>query len=558
MDWYGYGYGYIDLSANHPPVPSQPSVSVPAAEAPNPRPDVAMLDDLLVATETTPSASAMETTPVASATESSSSSFAWCSLDPVTGKLALYALKQTQFLEAAYRAGRREVLIMVHPNEVSLEHGIAAVVQFNIPSVGKHMQRTISGIGERKVCRVLPSEPHADFGEAGRFLVPESAFVCFARVAWVTVEPVQGVLQPYTRENALIVEERYHVREAEAGVSIDLPSGAQIHAVVRFNHTDGSHYQSTGMGRRSVLRISRDSVSCADGVTIPLYRRPEDGGWDSLRYRLEEKDDSGGANLEQVGTLVVPEVNFMDECNLGVDAFSPVRQIEVAVAQLGYDLKTLECVADCLKEETMRIAAAVCFRAYQSDDGIALVSLIEQVLNEWERHGLVPAPAPEYMVYGGPTREAESGESICGRYKHVGEHEGKPKFQQDDGAAILFFKNGWKINCVDDVSSWCVSQVGVSEEPTSEWDVAPTENGDGASAEPLTVVKWKTQEAMLRAIREDSAEFPLAVVTLFCDSVNKPVIDSLLSHVRGFGQAKGLMLRQVACASLWRVITQGA
>ena len=102
--------------------------------------------------------------------------------------------------------------------------------------------------------------------------------------------------------NALLIEEKYHLHERRADVQVNLPNGRVLEVRITFDYTEENHRQSTGSGLRSVSRISRDTVP-PEGVDIPLYRRPEDGTIDSLRYRLEATEDRGALVLEQVGTL---------------------------------------------------------------------------------------------------------------------------------------------------------------------------------------------------------------------------------------------------------------
>ena len=81
--------------------------------------------------------------------------FAWFSLDPVTDDLVRYEEKECLLLEAAFKAGDPEVTIMVKPT--TLDHGLVATVIFNHPNAGEHIQRTMSGTGERPVRRTATS-----------------------------------------------------------------------------------------------------------------------------------------------------------------------------------------------------------------------------------------------------------------------------------------------------------------------------------------------------------------------------------------------------------------
>ena len=121
-----------------------------------------------------------------------SQDFAWCSLDPVFNCLVPYPERQTHHLESAFRAGRQHVTILVPAQEI----GLISAVTFNDPEPGSHTQRTITGAGERRVVRIIFGSK-AIFPGGLEFDVPLSAFTRFGRVAWISVEPVDGVLQPY-------------------------------------------------------------------------------------------------------------------------------------------------------------------------------------------------------------------------------------------------------------------------------------------------------------------------------------------------------------------------
>jgi hypothetical protein len=207
-----------------------------------------------------------------------SKDFAWCSLDPVTFELVPYPAKQAQHLEAAFTRDNPSATILVPANEV----GLVSTVYFS--SDGHHVQRTTTGTGERKVCRVSWGNK-AEFTGEEPCDVPESAFTRFGRVAWISVEPVQGILQPYSAENAHILEEALRVGEKSKRVTVTTLSG-ELSVLVTFSE-DGRHNQSTMGGTRSVLRVA---VASASDVHIPRYRRPEDDGIDSLRYRLHERE----------------------------------------------------------------------------------------------------------------------------------------------------------------------------------------------------------------------------------------------------------------------------
>lgn len=488
------------------------------------------------------------------------SSFAWCSLDPISGQLAPYAPKQAQLLEAASRAGRKEVVIMVQPT--ASEHGLIAVVRFHDPKPGHHTQRTLSGAGERCVCRVAGG-PHshrlADFGKGTTFEVQASAFARFARVAWVSVEPVHGILQPYSRENALAIEEAYHRKEERVQVKVALLAGGVLDVRIHFGRGGQRHVQSTDTGRRSVSRLAVDVVG-PRGVSIPLYRRPADTSMDSLRYRLES-DEDGLTALPQVGALDVPEANFTDECNLEVDTFSPVKQMEIAVSQFGFDIHILDRIADAMREEPMRLAAAVCYHEYQRDDKIDLHRLIDSILCEWERTGLLPTQDAGLVVQQhlgqNPEECAPAYPGVAplsGRYSRAGQHNGRPRYRQDDGSGLIYFSGeggGWRMHINDDTSNWCFGHRDAKAHgpADSAWVAAPGCFGLG---QPPTIVS--AGPGAMRLVKQDAEDFAHVVAGLFGATAGPEELDCTLTYVRGSGNVRAIMLKQVAAASLWRVL----
>merc|ERR1712087_570384 len=104
-------------------------------------------------------------------------------------------------------------------------------------------------------------------------------------------------------------------KQPRAHVEVTLPNGSALFCTVTFDFVSQKHHQSTSVGLRSVKRIEADEVGPA-GVTIPLYRTPDDSTIDGLRCRLHSQE--GGLDLEQIGTVDVAESVFMAEACLGV------------------------------------------------------------------------------------------------------------------------------------------------------------------------------------------------------------------------------------------------
>ena len=485
--------------------------------------------------------------------------FAWFSLDPLTEQLVVYPEKECLLLEAAFRAGNLEATIMVQPT--AMDHGLAATVLFNHPNAGEHLQRTMSGTGERLVRRTETCK--VDFGGGKTFDVAESQLARFKRMAWVSVEPVEGILQPYSRENALLIEEKYHVHEKSASVVVQLPSGHELDVSISFDFPGGKHTQSTSGGLRSVSRICCSTVP-AEGIEIPVYRRPEDGTVDSLRYRLEAKE-ADGTTLDQVGVLNVPEDVFMEEANLGVSAFSSLKAMEVALLELGHPIERLRGIADLLKEEPMRLAANVCMEEYSVNKDVTLLNVIDKILMVWKNQNLIQKPFPSLYITGC------TAPGLNGEYKAVRLHNGLPFYQSACAHKVLgtvYFQDGWKISRAVGTSTWSYAAA------TSEWSEVPPQEGWTVSESPERLgadgdtdisfelppkVDYFEQESDLaRAVEKESDGFEPTVAALFTNFTDddSSAFASLFYHTRGSG--KVLDLRRVAASCLWRVIMQGA
>lgn len=471
--------------------------------------------------------------------------FAWCSLDPITRQVAPYPEKQSLMLESALRSGQSHATIMVQP--ATMDHGLVAIVTFNDPVIGQHTQRTLAGTGERPVRRT--DTLSVTFGESEEYKLPEAALASFGRMAWVSVEPVTGVLQPYSAANALIIEQSFHQQERRVSIVIALPSGAHLNVEVLFDYVHGNHKQSTGTGLRSVSRVAAKHVPL-EGLNICLYRLPENGTSDSRRYRL-----SATSSSENVGMVVVPEEVFMEESQLAVEAFSSVKLMENALLEMGYDTSTLNDVASFMKEEPMRLAANVCLKEYQNDSEVALLTLIDEILREWERHRIVFRSPPRCMI-------AEAGiQTINGLFTCNCQHNGKLMYQQVGGEAIVYFDECWKINDVSAVDSWCYVHPDSTQAlpPIGVWATqASPDKGDPTSLETPPLVALQPQEVLAELSMVDNPEeFAASAANLFSNwDVDHEELTCLLCRTRG-GHTK-IMLRKVAASSLWRTVMQGA
>ncbi|CAK9041853.1 unnamed protein product [Durusdinium trenchii] len=81
---------------------------------------------------------------------------------------------------------------------------------------------------------------------------------------------------------------------------------------------------------------------------------------------------------------------------------------------------------------------------------------------------------------------------VNGRYSHAGAFEGKRKYKQIDGKAIILFKLGsWRLNDGDNTGGWCYQAEIDSPTPLSKWVTASPNYGSPPtlSKEPCTDVQ---------------------------------------------------------------------
>lgn len=65
-----------------------------------------------------------------------------------------------------------------------------------------------------------------------------------------------------------------------------------------------------------------------------------------------------------------------------------------------------------------------------------------------------PAADAESFLVAGPKTKSVMRSGFLGRYRIVGEHQERPKYQNASGA-IMFFDGHWKMNSKDDTLHWC-------------------------------------------------------------------------------------------------------
>jgi hypothetical protein len=475
-------------------------------------------------------------------------------------------------LEAAFNAGRKEVLVLIHPDPEAQDEGLIAAVRFHHGGADDHVQETMSGQGQRRVRRVDESL-RVQFDE-GTFSFSQEVLCQFRHMAWVSVDPVSGVLQPYTSDNASKIEERYHLRENSAHVSVPLPNGVVLHVTISFDFQDGQHTQSTGTGLRSVSRLILESVP-PDGYNIPFYRRPFDESIDSGRYRLVAVE--GGVALAEQGNLNVPASAFMAEATLSADVFSPIKSWEAAIGQLGIPPQVLRDVSARMKDEPMRLAGVACMSKYQADSEVALMTIIDSVIETWETSALTRKPYPDMYLTGGGHA---LGHEVRGMYKAVDMLNGKPVYRMEThgspaAGGTIFFADCWKISPNLSTDTWSWSAGGPAAEadplpPQEGWVQAEGGAAEAAPAEAAPAVGGEDgEESSNPQIRYLGAasqvdvtnpEFARTVASLFSntgdDAADKEFFSNLTCTRRG--GRKMLDMRRVAAAGLWRVLTAGA
>lgn len=262
-----------------------------------------------------------------------------------------------------------------------------------------------------------------------------------------------------------------------------------------------------------------------------------------------------------MGTITVPETTFMEEASLGVDAFSSVRSMEVALREMGFPTTQLNAVGDCMKEEPMRLAAKVCLEEYRKNNEVALLMLIDKILVEWHDQEILMKPFPRFHVHYAGAHDAN------GMYKAVRMHNNRPMYRQCymNRKAIMYFDEFWKINCLDSTDGWSYAAIGATGAlpPEDSWTVCESPvvdggaNSEGSLEPPPKVEIMANSSSVVGSIEQDSPEFAPATAALFTawdeDSV---ALRPLLSHMRGGG--KLIDLKRVAAASLWRTVMQGA
>ena len=147
----------------------------------------------------------------------------------------------------------------------------------------------------------------------------------------------------------------------------------------------------------------------------------------------------------------------------------------------------------------------------------------EVPIGPWGRHGYesedvdpcptvsVPAARPKFVVSGAGGK----GAPCNGTYAFSREHEGRPLYKKEGGAAIIYFKKDWKLNDHGSTQGWyysCASRgcgealgTALNEPPTGQWS---REGYNSPDVEPCPIVTLV--EAGPEAEAEAAAKFTLA------------------------------------------------
>ena len=209
-------------------------------------------------------------------------SFAWVSKDPRTGQLVPYDERSSRHLEIASRHLEEEATLLVNAEDA----GFIVIITFDHEG-GRHVQRSANGTGERPVRRTVDGTT-VHFDGVSHSVPPD--WTCrFRRVAWVHLDPVSGVVAPYSKENADNAERALRTRVTACGVHINLPNGTTLNAVLSIKLDGGEHSQSTFGGFREVRRL--ELPDGADSSEVDVYRLPPDDSIDSERYRFSRTEN---------------------------------------------------------------------------------------------------------------------------------------------------------------------------------------------------------------------------------------------------------------------------
>jgi len=316
--------------------------------------------------------------------------FTWVSVDPTSGELVPYDAWNARYLEVAYRHGQEELSLLLPIAEA----GFVVTVHVDHEN-GLHVQRSSNGTGERTVRRVDGNVGSLEI-DGVTHAVPSEWAIHFRRISWVHLDPVTGVIAPYSKENADVAERALRQRERFASLQIVLPTGAILgaHLNVDVGATGKLHNQTTGVGFREVARLELPFDS--NEATVAVYRTPKEAngyslGVDAERYRLS--DNRGENAFINVQSVPFALGCYMEEEALPLAAFAPMSDIERSLKQLGYGEVALKAIARQLKTgphvEAMKKLSAL-YSVAGAQGAAPLADHLREITAMWMEQGFVP------------------------------------------------------------------------------------------------------------------------------------------------------------------------
>jgi len=313
-------------------------------------------------------------------------SFAWVSKDPRTGQLVPYDERSSRHLEIASRHLEEEATLLVNAEDA----GFIVIITFDHEG-GRHVQRSANGTGERPVRRTVDGTT-VHFDGVSHSVPPD--WTCrFRRVAWVHLDPVSGVVAPYSKENADNAERALRTRVTACGVHINLPNGTTLNAVLSIKLDGGEHSQSTFGGFREVRRL--ELPDGADSSEVDVYRLPPDDSIDSERYRFSRTE-----NHTHTHSVPLSLGCYMEEEALPLTTFASLRDLEAGLSQISYPKEHLSGLARRLKTGPWVTACRALSDAFNSSDLTSnrpLTDHLRAIMRKWMDDGLMTTEHPHVI-----------------------------------------------------------------------------------------------------------------------------------------------------------------
>jgi len=324
------------------------------------------------------------------------SPFSWVSLNPGTRAVDAYDLSNAQHLECAWRSKETTATLLLP----LATNPAGFIVQVNFDyETGAHKQMSANGSGLREVRRCAGALPHsADFADSdaetvggGTHSIPEENAAHFNSVAWVHLDPVSGMISPYSGTNAELIERGFRQGSTQLRVAIILPTGNELAAAVSFSKGKAVHSQTTGSGFRQVKRIELPVGALEASVSV--FQREKDGTCDSERFRLTEETTSTPRGAQSVPTSLGC---YFETATLPVAAFARVADISRGLEQVGIEERVLRGLAKQLKTEAYLEAARVLAAAYADEQVHQAKPLhvhLRTIVEKWTESGCIAVSA---------------------------------------------------------------------------------------------------------------------------------------------------------------------